>query len=322
MKTVENLLKIARGELGYHEKNSPEHLDEKTAPNDGSRNFTKYARDLAEAGYYQAGKQGYEWCDVFVDWCFFRLCGSREAAEAMTCQTGPYGAGCEWSARYYAGKGRLDGTPRVGDQAFFGDRDHTGIVSAVDGSAVTVIEGNKNHRVEENTYHIGDGWLSGEFGHPFYEEAVKPAPQTESKPNPGHREIAVGDMVSILPGAKWYGGEEIPAWVLGKQWKVAAADGERIVINESADGKNAIMSPICEKYLTLKAETQPIQVGDRVRLHADATVYGSSARYSDWVYRSDLYLRELSGDRAVISTQREGAVTGPVDKKYLERVGA
>ena len=59
--TVENLLKIAQNELGYYEKASNSNLDSKTA-NAGSNNYTKYARDLAAAGYYNGNKNGYAWC--------------------------------------------------------------------------------------------------------------------------------------------------------------------------------------------------------------------------------------------------------------------
>lgn len=63
----------------------------------------------------------------------------------------------------------------------------------------------------------------------------------------------------------------------------------------------------------------PFKVGDAVRLTSDATVYGKTARYRPWVYRSKLYVREVTGDRIVVSTVKVGAVTGPVHKKHLVR---
>ena len=66
MATAKQVVDIALGELGYHEKASNNNLDSKTG-NSGGNNWTKYARDLANAGYYNGNKNGYEWCDVFVD---------------------------------------------------------------------------------------------------------------------------------------------------------------------------------------------------------------------------------------------------------------
>ena len=67
---VENLIKIAKDEVGYLEKASNSNLDSKTA-NAGGNNYTKYARDLDNiSGFYNGKKQGYPWCDCFVDWCF------------------------------------------------------------------------------------------------------------------------------------------------------------------------------------------------------------------------------------------------------------
>ena len=63
-----------------------------------------------------------------------------------------------------------------------------------------------------------------------------------------------------------------------------------------------------------------LAAGDRVQLTSDAVVYGTSKRFAGFVYRKTLYVREISGDRAVISTIPTGAVTGAVDKKYLKKV--
>lgn len=61
-------------------------------------------------------------------------------------------------------------------------------------------------------------------------------------------------------------------------------------------------------------------VGDKVKLASNAPVYGSSTKFSLWVYSSTLYVREISGNRIVISTQKTGAITGAVDKKYLTKI--
>ena len=59
MPVASDVLKVAQGEIGYHEKSSNSSLDNKTS-NSGSRNWTKYARDLAAAGYYNGNKNGYK----------------------------------------------------------------------------------------------------------------------------------------------------------------------------------------------------------------------------------------------------------------------
>lgn len=63
-----------------------------------------------------------------------------------------------------------------------------------------------------------------------------------------------------------------------------------------------------------------LAVGDKVKLAANAPTYGTSNKFSSWVYSFTLYVREISGSRIVISTQKTGAVTGAVDKKYLTKV--
>lgn len=59
-----------------------------------------------------------------------------------------------------------------------------------------------------------------------------------------------GDVVKIT-GTTYYSGADIPAWVKAKNWIVHSVSGERIVINKSEDGKNAIMSPVNARDLAL-----------------------------------------------------------------------
>lgn len=63
-----------------------------------------------------------------------------------------------------------------------------------------------------------------------------------------------------------------------------------------------------------------LAVGDKVKLASNAPTYGSNTKFQSWVYSSTLYVREISGNRVVISTQKTGAVTGAVDKKYLTKI--
>ena len=106
MTAVEKLLKTALAEDGYLEKKTNSQLDDKTA-NAGYNNWNKYARDLDLMGIYNGKKNGYAWCDVYTDWCFITAFGA-EKGMAMTYQPkGGLGAGCTYSARYYANNGAL-----------------------------------------------------------------------------------------------------------------------------------------------------------------------------------------------------------------------
>ena len=180
------VIKIAEAEVGYLEKASNKNLDSKTE-NAGYNNYTKYARDLHNAGYYQASKQGYAWCDMFVDWCFLQLCGGdADKAQEIICQTGPYGAGCDFSAKYYKNKGRFYAEPKPGDQIFFWDSKndrvgHTGLVYKVGSSYVYTIEGNTSSAagVEANgggvfakKYKLTNSRIYG-YGRPLYDEETE-----------------------------------------------------------------------------------------------------------------------------------------------------
>ena len=145
--TPERVLSVATAEVGYLEKKSNSQLDDKTA-NAGSKNYTKYARDLdAIPDFYNGKKNGYAWCDVFVDWCFVQAFGV-ETAKKLLCQPDrSYGAGCTASSNYYKQKGQFHiKDPKPGDQIFFkgsdGTPSHTGIVYKVDSLYVYTIEGN------------------------------------------------------------------------------------------------------------------------------------------------------------------------------------
>lgn len=66
--------------------------------------------------------------------------------------------------------------------------------------------------------------------------------------------------------------------------------------------------------------TGGLTVGDQVKMDAAATVYGTTRKFSSWVYAAKLYVREIDGDRIVVSTLKSGAVTGAVNQKYLTKV--
>ena len=184
--TAKKLVAIAEAEIGYHEKASNSNLDSKTA-NSGNKNYTKYARDLFKAGYYNGNKQSFDWCDQFCDWLFYQLCGkNKEKAEYLECQTGNLGAGCGFSLKYYKAAGRFDKNPKIGDQIFFkysndnSTADHTGIVVRVTDSLIETIEGNSGNEVKRKAYQRNDKTIIG-YGHPRYDAEPKKTVTKEAK---------------------------------------------------------------------------------------------------------------------------------------------
>ena len=196
MATAKQVVDIATAEIGYHEKASNYNLDSKTG-NSGGNNWTKYARDLANAGYYNGNKNGFEWCDVFVDWVFFKAFGKTEG-QLIECQTGELGAACPYSAGYYKNQGRYDKNPKVGDQIFFqqnGALVHTGIVVGVTSSQVTTVEGNASNQVMKKVYSRSSSYIGG-YGHPKYDAEGKDPWEKDTDGEWRYRSPKTGEYVS------------------------------------------------------------------------------------------------------------------------------
>ena len=190
------VIDIAMAEVGYLEKKSNSNLDSDTG-NAGYNNYTKYARDLDKIGYFYNGpKNGYAWCDVFVDWCFVQAFGVETAMKLLNQPQKSCGAGCYYSAGYFKSKGQLFKTPEVGDQIFFYDSSfdepsHTGLVYAVDSSYVYTIEGNTSSSsgviangggVFKKKYSRNYNMIYG-YGRPLYDKEVSSGGSTSvSKP--------------------------------------------------------------------------------------------------------------------------------------------
>jgi len=209
-KAVEKLLNLARAEIGYREKASAKALDDPSA-NAGSKNYTKYARDLdAQKGFYNGRKQGYAWCDVFVDWCFSQAFGT-DSGRRMLCQPErSLGAGTGYSAGYFKSVGRWHDKPEPGDQVFFRDGKgaicHTGLVEAVTADRLTTIEGNAGDRVIRGVYPVNAARIAG-YGRPRWELATEDAPESavsesapvpQAEPDEGHPTLSKGSRGSAV----------------------------------------------------------------------------------------------------------------------------
>lgn len=82
-----------------------------------------------------------------------------------------------------------------------------------------------------------------------------------------------------------------------------------------------------DTYITTKSGTpvsdaveDTLTEGDLVRMTKDAPVWGKSYGFQSWVYSTDLYVREIDGECITVSTQKTGAITGNVHKKYLTKI--
>ena len=108
----------------------------------------KFARQLDQLGVYNGPKNGFDWCDVFADWCFIDEFGVDVGMRMLNQPMHGGGAGCWLSAGYHRDAGQWSDSPQLGAQIYFGsygDESHTGIVVAYDGSTVTTVEGNTGY---------------------------------------------------------------------------------------------------------------------------------------------------------------------------------
>lgn len=197
-KAAQRFIDILTEQIGYQEKSSASSLQDK-ATNAGSGNYTKYAEyfdNLWNQGikWYNTRKQGGEWCDMFYDWGHCQAWGYDMARKVVYQPLESCGAGCKFSADYYRANGAWidrSGTPKVGDQIFFGkkgDEIHTGAIKKVTADRVYTIEGNVSNMALEREYSRADSNIAG-YGRPNYalvaamfEEPVSPSTPISDDP--------------------------------------------------------------------------------------------------------------------------------------------
>ena len=164
MHCVEDVINVAKEEIGYFEKATNKDLDEKTT-NAGNGHYTKYARDLDNIGFYNDCQNGIR--DVFVPWCFVKAFGANIAKEMCDIPTDAC-ADYNSAIKYY---GQLYNEPKIGDQAFFYDNEHnisgTALVELVTNKLVYTI-GLGIFVISRNCYELDDASIAG-YGRPKYD---------------------------------------------------------------------------------------------------------------------------------------------------------
>ena len=149
----------------------------------------------------------------------------------------------------------------------------------------------------------------------------------------GTSKFKKGDVVKVV-GKTYYTGKQIPAFVLNNTWVVYSASGDRVVINESTDGKYAIMSAVNASSLKLVSEdtTKPSDTVSKQNIVDGAVVsiangakYYSGTPVPNWVINKQWIVSgNPSGDRVVIDKSVDGlnSICSPISSKYLTVVAA
>lgn len=188
MNTVDKVIRVAQGEVGYLEKsktaykNNPDILYEKTA-GAGSDNYTKYGFEMHKIYPTVMDFPAY-WCADFVDWCFQKAYGVSTAKSILGRNFDDYTvAACKAYKKHNA----LGNIPTVGAQVFFTKNGqpsgchHTGLVYQVDNNYFYTIEGNTSGAsgvvsngggVAKKKYQISKYKNKVLFGYPKYEVAT------------------------------------------------------------------------------------------------------------------------------------------------------
>lgn len=96
------------------------------------------------------------------------------------------------------------------------------------------------------------------------------------------------------------------------------ANAEAQLAKLKAAGFNAVI--ITENNKSTSSTSIKLKVGDRVKIKSGAYVYGTKTKFASFVYNSTLYVRQIEGNKVVISTQKTGAITGAVTKNDLIKI--
>lgn len=190
---AKDVVNTALNEIGYQGEGS-------------NHKYTIYTSELDKCDYWNGMdvKNGVaDWCSIFVNWCIYANTrnedGEIEAnkwdAHFFTFEPdsgNDLAASCGYAADYYQQNDAWTTNPERGDQVFFRNYAHTGIVVDWDNDGFYTVEGNVDGgKVQKRYYRYseigGSGCVDG-FGRPRYDgweykkeekpiEDVKPTPE-------------------------------------------------------------------------------------------------------------------------------------------------
>ena len=182
----QKLISWATAQLGTHESGD---------------NWNKYAEDPRLVRLYGWSLQNQPWCDLFTDEAFVE-CFGLETGAAMTYQRlGAGSAACIQSAQFFKDNGAFVQTPEPGDVVFFyvgGAINHQGIVTGVDGSRISTVEGNSSDAVSARSYQIGASNIAG-YGRPKWSLAAGEGAEETGSPEEPAPVTKHGSCVARIP---------------------------------------------------------------------------------------------------------------------------
>lgn len=168
MGTLKGLLARAEAEVGYIEKASASLLDSETE-NRGTKNFTKYSRDINELGLM--GCQGQPWCITYQFWLEVQEFGLNKALKHWNMTKKNYvGYNCFDTYRVFKEAGKVSNKPQLGAVVIF-TTSHAARVTWIskDGKTFGTNEGNTSAKkydrnggmVAEKSYRVSDSKIKG-----------------------------------------------------------------------------------------------------------------------------------------------------------------
>ncbi len=166
---AKDVVNTALNEIGYEAEGS-------------NHKYTIYSAELDACNYWNmAPKNGIaDFCSIFVNFCVYantRNSDGEIEADKWDAHYFMYepdkgenlAAGCGYAADYFMQNGAWTDNPERGDQVFFRNFAHTGLVVDWDNEGFYTVEGNVNGgRVEKRYYRYGDPCVDG-FGRPRYD---------------------------------------------------------------------------------------------------------------------------------------------------------
>lgn len=202
-----------------------------------------------------------------------------------------------------------------------GAADHIGIVETVNGNSMTIIEGNMSNAVGRRNLKVNARYIRG-YGIPNYARKATSTGLVVLPSVPATAaDISVGDVLQFT-GSKHYTNANA---INGSAANPGKAKVTAISANSKhpyhvihTDGTSNVYGWVDAADVSKPGTA--LKVGDKVKIQANAPVYGKTTKFSSFIYNANLFVRQIDGDRIVVSTQASGAITGAVDKKYLTKV--